>query len=135
MISAIHRQWKKKEGPHHQSLTGSSMTYAGTPDQYYEGVHGNAFCEYKFCKFRKLPVSIDVSKLLSAKQLAWLKRASKNGIACLVGIGYKDAKGKIRVAYSDQPVNWVGSIATEEYDWFTTEEAAEYIVNYVGVSA
>ncbi len=136
MIAAIHNQWKKDiRKPHHQSLTGASMTYAGTPDQYYEGEYGNALCEYKFCKFRTLPDIINVGKLLTTKQKAWLNRSHKNGVSVAVGVGYKDTKGKLRVTYLSDPRNWNGKISTSGFSWFDTKEAAQFIVDHVGVSA
>ncbi len=135
MIAAIHSPWKKRQSkPHHQSMTGASMTYAGTPDQYYEGMYGNAFCEYKFCKFRKLPKSIDVGKLLTTKQKKWLARAHINGVKCVVGVGFKHSNNKIYLVYLEHPGAWEGKIDTADESWLTTTEAGDYIIATVGVS-
>ena len=57
----------------------------GTPDMYYEGGMDILWAEYKYLK--KIPPVVDVSKLLSALQYRWLKRAEKNNrtIAVIVG--------------------------------------------------
>ena len=59
----------------------------GTPDMYYEGPKGCLWVEYKF--LTSLPATIDVKKILSPLQNKWLQRANKNGIRCVVLIGYK----------------------------------------------
>lgn len=73
---------------------GGATTFSnGTPDRYYEGRGGVLWAEYKYAP--KLPKVLDLvhgasTPKLSALQARWLRRATGNGVAVCVVLGWPE---------------------------------------------
>ena len=84
----------------HRALNGSvyhmsntNPYIGGIPDIYYEGTGGCLWVEYKCIK--NWPKKLDCTKLLTANQISWLRRAQKNHGNCAMIVGTYDGEGII----------------------------------------
>lgn len=85
LIDAIHRRLPRSL--HRQSMTFGAMTQNGTPDYWYDGTRRDLWVEYK--QLRSLPRSgiVQLSKLLTPLQAAWIKRRYATGCNVRVMVG------------------------------------------------
>ncbi len=77
---------------HRQSMTAASGTYAGTPDDYFDGPKTDLFVEFKM--LRGIPRTGIIVPELSELQRQWLRRRYGRGgsrVAVVVGLPTKTA--------------------------------------------
>lgn len=112
---------------HSQSMTGSSMTYNGTPDRYFDGPKADLWVEFKMLK--SMPRDRVVKGNFSALQLQWMERRYKNlphapNVVGIVGLPNRTAVLQL------SPTEWRNGSPVETAR--TLREIATWVQNFTG---
>ena len=103
---------KLPSGIHVQSMTSASLNNNGTPDRYIDGPASDLWVEFKFLP--RTPKVLRPYELLSAQQMAWLKRRGSRGNAIVV-IGFRISERKAAGLILDVPSTWEIDHAKDAY--------------------
>lgn len=115
---------------HVQSMTSASLNNNGTPDRYIDGPAGDLWVEFKFLP--RTPKLLRPYDLLSAQQMAWLKRRGAHGNA-LVVIGFRISERKAMGLVLSTPADWEIDHRKDEYTalLMTNSDVSNYLARRV----
>lgn len=115
---------------HAQSMTSASLNNNGTPDRYLDGPVADLWVEFKFLP--RTPKVLRPYELLSAQQLAWLKRRGSRGNAIVV-IGFRVSERKAMGLVLDVPRDWELDHMKEHYSvqLMTNVDVSNYLAGRV----
>lgn len=120
-------------GIHRQSMTGATATTNGTPDRYYDGLHGDLWVEYKM--LATMPRNGVVVGKFTPLQLAWMERRYRNSTNLPHGpnvigvVGLPNRKAVIQRSLTE----WREGSRIETA--VTIREVSEWIQNRCGASS
>lgn len=115
---------------HVQSMTSASLNNNGTPDRYIDGPASDLWVEFKFLP--RTPKVLRPYELLSAQQMAWLKRRGSRGNAIVV-IGFRVSERKALGLVLAAPTEWEIDHTKDEYSvqLLTNIEVSNYLARRV----